>query len=268
MFQDMKKVLIFIVCLIFIVSCKFKLGNDPNNGVQYENYPDGTVKSQYTLRNGLREGIVRNYTQEGKLFSTAEYKNDLRDGWLINYNEANGKLVLKFYFKKDTQNGPAFHYYDQGQLFRESNYVKGRVNGVIKTYWPNGNLKAENTFKMGKPGLGLKEYEKDGKTIINQPNILVKEINQATLLNKVILKISISDGTDDAEVYVDDFDLEDGKFFNPYSHSLTKDDGGVASIEYHVPRGTTLIRKIHIVAKLKTKFGNTLILHKYCNLAI
>lgn len=255
----MKILLNFVVCSILLVSCKH--GNDPNNGEQTESYADGTIKSICTLKNGLREGIVRNFSQNGKLYSTAEYKNDLREGWLINYNEENGKPVVKFFFKRDTQNGPAFHYYDQGQLFRESNYVKGRVDGVIKTFWPSGKLKAETVFKMGKPGIGLIEYEKDGKTIIKQPIILVKEINQ---VNKIILKISISDGTNDAQVYVDDVDLEEGKFFKPYTRSLQNEDG-VASMEYH--KGSSLKKRVHIVAKIKTKYGNTLILQKDYNLA-
>ncbi len=247
------------VALVF-VSCQL----NKNNGVVEEYYADGTIKSEITLKNGLRNGLTKYYNEKGRLLSTAEYLNDNREGWVINYNTENGKIANKAFYKKDIQEGQVFQYYNEGMLFRESTYVKGRVDGVIKTYWPDGKIKAENIFKMGKPAIGLKEYDKTGK-LIKQPVIIVEEINQAALLNKVILKFSLSDKNQDVDFYLQD--LEDDKYFNPYTYKLRNDDG-ISSIEYPVFRGNKLLKHVSIIAKVKTNYGNTLILQRYYNLNI
>jgi hypothetical protein len=246
--------------MVYFESCN----NDKQTSVVEEYYPDGCIKSQITIKNGLRNGIAKNYDNRGRLISTAEYLNDKNEGWLINYNSDNGKIAIKAHYKDDEQDGQVFQYYREGMLFRESFYIKGRVNGMIKTYWPNGNLKAENTFKMGQAAIGLKEYRENGE-VLKQPVIVVQEINQAALLSKVIVKIFLSDGNKNVEFFKEE--LEEGKYFIPdYSKYWT--ENGVAIIEYQVNRGHTLIEKLKIVAKAKTEFNNTLILYRTYNLAV
>jgi hypothetical protein len=258
--RQSKYYILFILIGIFYYSCQ----NTQKNRIVEEYYPGGTIKSEIAMTDTMRNGLAKYYSETGHLLSTAEYKNDKREGWVINYITENGKIATKAFYKNDLQDGQVFQYYKEGMLFRESTYVKGRVDGIIKTYWPDGKLKAENTFKMGKPAIGLKEYDKEGK-LIKQPVIQITEINQAALLNKVIVKFSISDGNTDVDFYLDN--LEDAKYFNPQAFKLRNDEG-VSSIEYPVHHGTKLFNKISIVAKVKTSYGNTLILQKYYNLNI
>jgi antitoxin component YwqK of YwqJK toxin-antitoxin module len=244
-----RKIFYLLVVLVSVaaISC-----TDRNNGISEEFYPDGTIKSQITLKNGIRNGITKNYDEKGRLISTAEYVNDVREGLMMNYNPENGKLTAKAMYKADEQDGPVTLFYKEGKLFRESTYIKGRVDGIIKTYWPSGNLKAENTFRMGKPSVGLKEYDKDGKTLIIQPSIVISRLPSF----KDAFKVSLSDGSADVDFYLDY--LDDDKYFNPKTHSLRLEDG-VATLKN--PRHTS--NRIVIVAKVKTKFGNTLILQKF-----
>jgi hypothetical protein len=257
---DMKKIcnLIFIAFIIcFICSCN--LGKDPNNGVIEEFYPNGSIKSETPLKNGLRNGLVKNYSEAGHLLSTAEYVNDLRNGWVINYSTENGKPMFKAMYKDDVQHGQLFQYYQEGMLFRESNYVNGRVDGLVKTYWPNGNVKAENFFKMGKPSIGLKEFDKDGNSITNQPYIIVEEVNQIDVMGRVLIRIYLSEKADETEFYLDD-DF-DGKYLSNDAYKLRIIDD-VASAEYPVPKGTTYKKNLIIVAKFRTKLGNTMLMKK------
>jgi hypothetical protein len=242
--------LILLLVGIIAISCR-----DRNNGITEEFYPDGTLKSQITLKNGIRNGITKNFDEKGRLISTAEYLNDIREGWMMNYNPENGKLTAKAMYKADEQDGPVTLFYKEGMLFRESTYIKGRVDGIIKTYWANGKLKAENTFRMGKPAIGLKEYEKDGKTLIVQPSIMIASLP----MYKNAFKVYLSDNSSDVEFFLDT--LEDNKYFNPKTHNLRVEDG-VTTLKN--PRHTS--NKISIIAKVKTKYSNTLILQKYINL--
>ena len=232
--------------------------HDPNNGLQEEFYPNGIIKSTFTLKNGLRNGTVKYFDTKGRLLSKAEYKDNLKNGELINYNSENGKMILKAHFKEDIQHGKVIQYYREGMLFRESNYVNGRVEGLVKTYWPKGNLKAENFFHQGKPAIGLKEFDKESN-LINQPQLMVRKSNA----RKFGIEIQLSSDVDEVEYYINE--LEEGKYFHPKSKRL-RTEGSKAYYDYSVIKNSYQIKKISIIAKAKTKYGNTLILQKYFNI--
>jgi antitoxin component YwqK of YwqJK toxin-antitoxin module len=221
-----------------------------------EYYPDGNIKSEITVQNNMRNGISKYYNENGRLMSTAEYVNDKRNGWVVNFNTENGKISTKAFFKNDVQNGELIQYYKEGSLFRTSTYEDGRVNGIIKTYWPDRKLKAENLFKMGIPSKGLKEYDRHG-ILIKQPYIVV---NKTVESNKIILKISLSDRDKDVDFYLDN--LDSGIYFNPHTYRLRIDDG-FSTVEYLPKQGSSQNNKISVIAKVKTDYGNTLILQKY-----
>ncbi len=225
-----------------------------NNGIVEDDYPDGTIKSAISMKNGLRKGLAKYYDEKGRLLSTAEYVNDLHEGWVINYDPKNGKIASKAFYKNDLQDGPVILYYQGGKLFRESNYVKGRVDGLIKTYWPDGKIKAEHIYKMGKPAIGLKEYDKNGKLLNNFPTIIINRVSA----ERNTYKIFLSDKTKDVDFYLEE--LEDGKYFDSKTHRLRMDNG-VAKV--YNPKFVN--NKLSVVARLKTEDGSTLILHRYYN---
>jgi hypothetical protein len=251
-----------MIFAIMAFSCNSR--KDPNNGVLEEFYPNGLIKSETPIKNGLRNGLVKNYSENGKLLSTAEYTDDLRNGWIINYSTENGKPMLKAMLKNDIQNGPVIQYYKEGMLFRESNYVNGRIDGKVITYWPDGKIKAENFYKMGKPAIGLKEYDKDGKLIVEQPKILISQIDQLEIFNKVVLRIALSENVDELEFYLEEpFE----KIYIPDHPYKLRVVDGVATIDYPAPSGSTFRKKISIMAKFRSKNGNTMVLQQYYNLA-
>ncbi len=258
----MKNSILLILCF-FIVSCNFF--DRSGKVIEREYYSDGGLKSETELKDGKRNGMVRNYSERGRLLSTTEYVNDLREGWLINYSSETGAPELKGFFKNDTQSGPVIQYYREGMLFRESNYVKGRIDGVVKTFWANGKLKAENFYKMGKLSVGLKEYDKEGNLIIKRPEIIFHELNQLALFDRLVLKISVSDEAEDVEFYSDE--LAEGKYLPTHAFALQVIDG-VATLEYPIMRGAAYKKRLSIIAKFRTKNGNTMLTHRYYDLII
>ena len=259
---NLKTVTSTLIVAILLFSCKLR--NDPNKGIIEEFYPNGLIKSESPVKNGLRNGLVKNYSENGKLLSTAEYIEDLRNGWLINYSAENGKPMLKAMFKNDVQNGPVIQYYREGMLFRESNYVNGRIDGKVITYWPDGKVKAENFYKIGKPAMGLIEYDKDGKIIIDQPKILITQVDQLEIYNKVVLRITLSENVDELEFYLEEpFE----KIYIPDHPYKLRVVDGIATIDYPAPSGSTFKKKISIMAKFRSKNGNTMVLQHYYNLS-
>lgn len=249
---------------ILILLCTFFFACNNNPGVQEEFYPDGTIKSSAQVKNGLRNGTTKMYDERGRLTSTAEFVNDQHEGWTINYNPENGKVVAKAFYKNDKQNGPVTLYYKEGQIYRKMKYVDDHVDSIVTTYWPNGKVQAEDLFQKGNPAIGLKEWDDQGNPI-KEPTLVVKEINQVALFGKVTLVFSISDGTKEVDYYLDN--LKDGKFLDQYSSKL-KNVNGSAKIDYLIPRGKTLMKKVSVIAKLRTELGNTLVLQKTYNLSV
>lgn len=241
-----------IYCILLIMLFNACTVTDPNNGLKEEFYPNGVIKSQYTLVNGLKDGTAKYFDTKGRLSSITEYKGDLKHGKLINFNSETGKPILEAVFENDIQNGPVIQYYQEGMLFRESTYVNGHLDGIVKTYWPDGKIKAENEYSMSKPAIGLKEYDKNGN-LLEQPKLFVKNLGG---FNKAI-QISIVGEFQNAEFYLSE--LIDNKYFSFKGRKLRSEDG-LAYYNYTTERTKS---RISIVVKIKTQYGNTLILQKW-----
>jgi len=253
-----RSVIIMLVLMTVWISCSQK-----NDDISYEYYPDGTPKSEIQVKNGMRNGLTKNFDEKGRLLSTAELVDDKYEGWMINYNPKNNKVTAKALYKNDKQNGPATLYYSDGQLFREMTYVDGRVDSIVRTYWPGNKLQAEIYFKMGQPAAGLKEFDKNGNPV-KQPTIVVKEVDQLALFNKIELKIFLSEKSREVEFYKGE--LIDGKYLQAKTPVIFSRDG-VASLYYTVPQGRAIRDRISIISRSRTAYGNTLVLTRIYNLS-
>lgn len=247
----MGKFIKIVLALLFlaVTACTLR---DPNNGVQETFYPSGVIKSQITLKNGLKDGVAKYFDNKGRLLSETEYLMDVKNGRLVNYNPETGKPVMEAFFIDDVQHGEVVQYYREGMLFRKSNYVNGRVDGTVTTFWPDGSVKATNNFKMGKPAIGLKEYNKSGQ-LVKQPRLLISK----SLTQKNAINIKILGKYSSVEIYIDE--LEEGRYFNPKSKRL-RFENGEALFDYTVFLYSQKNTKISVLAKVKTNYGNTLIL--------
>jgi len=251
-----RSVIVSLAFMALWISCSPK-----NEDIVTEYYPDGTLKSEIQVKNSMRNGITKNYDERGRLVSTAELVDDKYEGWMINYNAKNNKVTARALYKNDQQNGPATLYYSDGQLYREMTYVNGRVDSIVKTYWPGGKLQAEVFFNKGEPAVGLKEYDENGM-LIKQPTIVVKELDQLSLFNKIEIRISLSDKTKDVQFYKGE--LKEGKYLDAKTPLIFSRDG-VASLYYTVPKGRATRERISIISRSRTKYGNTLVLHRVYN---
>jgi len=153
--------------------------------IQNEYYPSGKIKTSSMFRNGIPEGVKREFSQEGQIEKAYLYKNGIvigegiikedgnRDGkWKDFYpdgtikaegNYDDGKQVgeWKFYHqnskieqggkfnKKGQPDGNWKWYYDSGQLLREENYRAGVKDGMSVEYDENGNVIQEGEYISG-----------------------------------------------------------------------------------------------------------------------
>jgi antitoxin component YwqK of YwqJK toxin-antitoxin module len=247
--------------LAFSIACNS--AKNSKKQVLEEFYSNGNIKSRSETQNSMRNGVTKQFYENGILLSSTEYIDDKKNGWYLEYSEKNSKIMIKAHFKDDKQDGELIQYYQEGMLFRESNYTNGHLNGTMKTYWPSGKIKSENYYKMDTFAIGLKEYDIEGN-LLKSPEIIVKEINRLALLNMIVLQVSLSDKNEKVVYYMDD--LIDGKYLDPKSYKVHVKDG-IGTINFQVAPKNTIMQKVSIIAKAQTKYGNTLILHKYYRLA-
>jgi antitoxin component YwqK of YwqJK toxin-antitoxin module len=76
------------------------------------------------FKNGLRNGIHKEWFRNGNLKDEISYSNGLKDG--------------------------EFRYWDdKGQLLKEGHYIQNNLDGLIKEWYHNGNIKLEVNYKNG-----------------------------------------------------------------------------------------------------------------------
>lgn len=150
--------------------------------IKNEYYPTGQIKSSATFRNGVAEGIKREFDTAGNVIRSGIYHNGeltgegiiLEDGsrtgpWKEYYpggalksagEYKNGKPVgeWKYYFPdgkieqagKFTQGGKLTGnwkwYYDNGKLLREEDYLNGQLDGMHTEYDEDGNVTEEGEY--------------------------------------------------------------------------------------------------------------------------
>lgn len=73
--------------------------NYKRNGKSISYYKNGTLKSEWNFKNGLKDGIQKNYYPNGSISDEREMKNGVDDGFWKIYDR-NGKLDKELYFKR------------------------------------------------------------------------------------------------------------------------------------------------------------------------
>ena len=107
-------------------------------------------------------GTLNIYREGNWLFSEVPFKNGLRDGVQKDYYK-NGKLRWSGFFKNGKLEGKTKSFYENGNIELEENHVNGLQDGIIKEYYENGKIKSERPMKMGKKT----EYQKIIMRMVN-----------------------------------------------------------------------------------------------------
>ena len=145
--------------------------------IQNEYYPTGKIKTVSMFRNGVPEGMKKEFSQDGQIVKSYLYKNGIivgegiekedgnRDGlWKDYYTD--GKIKAEGNYTNGKQTGEWKFYHPNGQLEQAGKYNKqGRPDGLWKWYYESGQLLREENFRAGlKDGLSL-EYDENGNII-------------------------------------------------------------------------------------------------------
>lgn len=276
----LKHILLFSLVILLAGSCQLRQkylairNNTDTAGVQFsgdttkitvvtEKYVNGVVKSEVSARGNKREGLTKNYHEDGSLMSEVNYVNNQKEGISRDFYPK-GKVRMEINYKQGLMDGDAKWYYETGEVYRLTPYIKGKAEGIQKEFYKNGKIKAELPHKAGVAITGLKEYDLNG-ALIPQPSIIIQEVDRIAMEGKFILKMHLSDKSDNVKWY--EGDLLDWSYFPKALDVVNIDIDGNGVITYDVSPGTVVMKSIYIYAVLNTNMKNQLILKKKYELA-
>lgn len=264
----MKRLGGLIITGILFFSCKYlpeewHLRKEKKEYIR-EYYPSGRLKSLNEAVGDKRHGECKYYYESGELKAVAHFNMNKYHGVQISYYK-NGKVRGKVNYIDNKKQGSSFGYYQNGKLYIEENYENGKLSGGKKKYYENGKLMMENTYLDGRPSVNLKEYDKNGQLITRYPALRIEGINRIYLDNSYLLKIYFSNKTRSGQFYIDE--LEQGGYLPEYRIPL-ETENGIASYYVSAPPGTVIMKKINIIATMKTELGHTRVVSKSYNLAV
>jgi antitoxin component YwqK of YwqJK toxin-antitoxin module len=157
-----------------------QVDEDPNSKVKLEikrdYHPNARVKSSVTLRDGLKEGVYREYDQEGKITAARIFVRDIpiTDGivdeggkeqgaWKFFYED--GQLKAEGKYENGKREGEWKFYYKGKKIQQTGTYKANQPVGEWKWYYPNGQILREQSFVKGKEEGLTKEYSEDGTLV-------------------------------------------------------------------------------------------------------
>lgn len=122
-----------------------------------------------TYKNGLKDGLWREYYNNGQLKSEGSYSNGYKEGLHKEWFE-NGILSLEGYYENNLANGEMKWYHEKGHLAATEQMKNNIRTGLWKIYdIEDGKIGAEGEFENGKEIGVWKSFHENGK--VSRENI-------------------------------------------------------------------------------------------------
>ena len=134
--------LLFIFCLVLLVSCSNEVPSDKlvyRNGLIYE------INSTIPFT-----GSFVGYHDNGQISSKGNFKDGKRDGLVEEFYLPSGRLWNRKNYKDGKRDGLQEIYYDNGKLWVRENHKDGKLDGLVEYFSPYGVLNGIEEYKDGK----------------------------------------------------------------------------------------------------------------------
>jgi hypothetical protein len=186
-----------------------------------------------TLKNGVKEGLMKAFYANGKIRQTSWYVHGLRED------------SVKWY-------------YDEGQVFRSTPYKNDTIEGTQKQYYRNGKLKAKLNYKKGLRTPGLEEFTLDGKLVGGYPGLVVTIKDNYKTKGVYQITLGLTDKSTKVRYYRGDF--SNGVFDTAHIEKIKTIEGtGYLDLK---KTGSPKSDFIGVIAEILTNFGNNFLVYK------
>ena len=109
-------------------------------------YPDGKAKVVVYIDKETEEKVMeKELYQNGKTKMEWNFKSELKNGEAKSFR-TDGKPWSAHTYVNDTLQGPYKTWHENGQLYMDGQYNKGKKTGIWKFFKPDGGLEKEINF--------------------------------------------------------------------------------------------------------------------------
>lgn len=126
-----------------------------------EYYPDGTIKSEITLKNDQKNGPATYYFANGNKEVVMNYRDNKPDGKYERFS-VEGKLLESIMYAEGKKQGPSTTYYSDGRKAMTANFVNDTIDGAYAEFHPNGQIKVRGQYLKGFYHGNWEYFEADG----------------------------------------------------------------------------------------------------------
>jgi antitoxin component YwqK of YwqJK toxin-antitoxin module len=162
-----KNSIIFILLLIFLKGYAQE-NYALKDGYQIFKYPNGTISSEGSIKNGKPEGYWKSYYVTGVKKSEGRRTNFLLDSIWVFYDQA-GDTTEKINYLFSKKNGWYFKYKKEPSqgiyVWSKELFAGDKKEGTAYIYFPDGKIQQTLIYNNGKKEGLSKEYDREGKII-------------------------------------------------------------------------------------------------------
>jgi len=151
-----------------------------NVEIKTEYHPNGIPKLTATYKNGVLEGVAREFDDSGRIVRSVVFQEGrvaaqgivdetgrFQDNWKEFY--PNGTLRAEGRYRNGRRIGRWLFYFQNGALEQEGVFNnQGQHNGEWIWYHPNGQIHIVQNYHDGTQDGAFKEFADDGETIISE----------------------------------------------------------------------------------------------------
>ena len=118
-------------------------------GLLLDRYPDGTLRSRASVRDGRLEGLCEGWSPNGVLEVSEHFRDGVSHGLRTKWYP-NGVRRSEATIERGRIHGHFQRWHEDGSLAESVSMVGGVPHGISRAYHPGGALKAEVMLDQGK----------------------------------------------------------------------------------------------------------------------
>ncbi len=146
------RILSFVLLALLLDSC---------SKTEKEYYPDGTIKSEVTMRGDKKNGLSTYYFENGNKELEMNYKDNQLDGVYEKF-DIEGNRLESTEFVAGKKNGKTSTFYSNGKVATIAFFKNDVIDGEYFEYHPNGQLKVKGQYSAGLFDGDWEYYEAEG----------------------------------------------------------------------------------------------------------
>jgi uncharacterized protein len=126
-------------------------------------YDNGNLWREEFFINGLQDGLVTEFDEDGNILAEGEYFEGQKEGpWFYNIN----KRRIEGIYSMGARNGMWKHFFSNGQLSFEGQFIDDNPNGRHVYYYDTGIRKDEENYVMGRKEGNWTRFNEDGTPLL------------------------------------------------------------------------------------------------------